>query len=68
MTKLHYVIRQKGITGKQLAERSGLSCSSIYKYLSGNRKLSLKTARKLCDCLNVPAEDIVGDVEEPIFL
>ena len=62
MTKLRYVLKQLSISGKQLAKMSGMSCSSVYKYLSGNRKLSLKTARKFANVLNVAPEDLVGEV------
>lgn len=61
MTRLHYVLKQMSISGKELAKMSGMSCSSIYKYLSGNRKLSLKTARKIANVLNVAPEELVGD-------
>lgn len=68
MTKLHSVTKKLGITGKQLAHITGMSCSSIYKYLSGNRKLSLKVARKIALPLGIEPESIVGDVEEPMLL
>lgn len=64
MTKLHYVLKQRRITGKKFAEMCGMSRSSIYKYLSGNRPLSLKTARKLAGCLGVAPAEIMGVADE----
>ena len=64
MTNLHYVLKRMSLSGRQLAEMSGLSLSSIYKYLSGNRELSLRVARaKLEPVLGVPAEQLVGRYE-----
>ena len=62
MTRLRYVSKKMSLTGKQLAELSGMSRSSVYKYLCGDRKLSLKTARRFAAVLGVNAEDLVGDV------
>ncbi len=64
MTKLHYVLKQRQLTGKRFAQMCGMSRSSIYKYLSGNRTLSLKTARKLAYVLGVEAEELVGLMPE----
>lgn len=60
MTRLRYVCKKLSVTGSQLAQRSGLSRSMIYKYLSGNRVLSLKTARKLAAVLDTTPEDLIG--------
>ncbi len=68
MTRLHSVLKQLGISGKELAHITGMSCSSIYKYLSGNRKLSLKVAYKIALPLGIEPESILGEVEEPMLL
>ena len=62
MTRLRYVLKKLSITGSRLALMTGMSKSSVYKYLSGNRTLSLKTARKIAAALNVEPEDLVGNV------
>lgn len=68
MTKLRYVLKRMSVTGARLSELTGMSKSSIYKYLSGNRELSLKTARKMAAVLGVAAEDLVGEVTPETFV
>lgn len=63
MTRLHCVLKQRRLTGKRFAEMCGMSRSSIYKYLSGNRVLSLKTARKFANVLGVEPAELIGFVD-----
>ena len=64
-TKLKSVTRALGYSGRDLADMTGLSRSSVYKYLSGARPLSLKTARAVfAPALMVPAEELMGFTEE----
>ena len=64
MTKLRFVLRKLSFTGRQLADMCGMSRSSVYKYLSGDRELSLKTARARFEpVLGVSAEELVGMYE-----
>jgi len=63
MTRLRYVLKQLSMSGRELAVRCGVSRSTVYKYLSGNRKLSLKTARKFANALNMEPEELVGEIE-----
>ena len=61
MTNLKLALKASGLSGRELAAMSGLSLSSIYKYLSGHRELTIKTARKRFErILGVPAEELVG--------
>ena len=60
MTKFRRILREKGFSGKTFAEACGLGQSIIYKYMSGNRPISLKVAKRFAEVLKVPPEDIMG--------
>lgn len=64
MTRLKLILMSKGVTGKWLAERSGMSKSSIYKYTSGNRKLSYKVAQGFAHILEVDVAEIMGVIHK----
>ncbi len=64
MTRLKLILMSKGVTGKWLAERSGMSKSSIYKYTSGNRKLSYKVAQGFAQILEVDVAEIMGVIHK----
>ena len=45
---------QKGITSNELANRSGVTPSTVYSMLDGRRKeLSINVIKKLCDGLDM---------------
>lgn len=54
----------KGVTGKWLAEHTGMSKSTIYKYTSGNRKLSYKVAQGFAQILEVDVSEIMGVIHQ----
>ena len=64
MTRLRKVLKMRGVTGKEFAAMCGVSRSCIYKYLSGNRVLSLKIARKFAEYLDVEPSELMGFDDE----
>ncbi len=60
MTKLKSVLISKGISGKEFAAMSNLSCSTIYKYMSNDRPLSEKTAKRLAAVLNIDFRELMS--------
>lgn len=61
MTKLRFIMRKKGFTGKTLAEACGVGRSIVYKYMCGSRKLSYKVAARFAEVLKVAPGDLIGD-------
>ena len=61
MTKFRSVLRKKGYTGRDFAEKCGLGTSIIYKYMCGNRPISYKLARRFAAILDVEPEELMGD-------
>lgn len=59
--KIKSIRIQKGLTQKQLAEKSGISEISIRKYESNDRKPKFETIRSIASALDVYISDIVGD-------
>lgn len=54
-------VMRSGMTGKQLAERTGLSKSTISRVLSGRRTPSMSTAIAIANALDIdPAELLEG--------
>lgn len=46
-------MKEKHISAKQLSEMTGIGLSSIKKYSSKERAVSVKNAKKIADVLNV---------------
>ncbi len=61
MTKLRYIMRQKGYTGKSFAEACGVGKSIIYKYMCGSRPISYKNALRFAAVLGVKPEELIED-------
>jgi putative transcriptional regulator len=49
---------KKGFSQRELARKTGLSCSFISQIEKKNRNVSPSTAKKICDALEVDFEDI----------
>lgn len=57
------VLRKKrGLTQKQLAEKSGLSIASIQGYEQGKYNPKIETLSKIAYALNMPVESLFGDI------
>lgn len=50
---LRKLMKEKHISAKQLSEMTGIGLSSIKKYSSKERAVSVKNAKKIADVLNV---------------
>ena len=56
--------KQKGITQKQLAERTGLSVNAIQSYEYGNYEPKIPQVERIAEALNVSPFDIIYDVQQ----
>ena len=52
---------EAGVTGKQLAERLGVSPSRVSDYINDRAEPTLKTCRQLCSILNIRPYEILSD-------
>lgn len=52
-TVLKDEIRRRGLPQKKLAELAGIQRASLYRFVSGERDLWLKTADRLCQALGL---------------
>lgn len=56
------LIRERGIKPNELANRSGVTPSTVYSMLDGHRKeLSINVIKKLCDGLEIRLGDFFTD-------
>jgi len=58
LIKLEKIIEDKGLKKSYVARKIGISPGLLSKYLSGERKPKLDTAKKLADILECSIEDI----------
>jgi len=58
LIKLGKLIEDKGLKKSYIARKIGISPGLLSKYLSGERKPKLDTAKKLADILECSIEDI----------
>lgn len=61
MTKLNKLIEDKGFKKSYIAHKIGISPGLLSKYISGERKPKLNTAKKLSEILECSIEDIFFD-------
>ncbi len=57
---------EAGMTGKQLAERLGVSPSRVSDYINDRAEPTLKTCRQLCSILNIRPYEILE--EHPVMV
>lgn len=50
---LRKILKQKKITAKQLSEKTGIHCSTIQKYSSGQRMPTVDNAKKIGEVLEI---------------
>lgn len=55
---LEALMSRKGLNGRQLADRIGMSESTVSLYLSGGRTPSVKALKKIADALDVHMSEI----------
>lgn len=63
-SRLSEVIKNSGLTHKAIAQEIGISPSNISKYLHSNIRPSTYTFIKLCKCLRVTADYLLGLSDE----
>lgn len=61
MVRLEEIIKEKGLRKDFIAHKIGISPGLLSKYLSGERKPKLNTAKKLADLLELSIEEIFFD-------
>ena len=58
--------KDKGITLKQLSDKTGISFSAIAMYERGSAEPSLEKIQRIAEELGVNVEDILGETHKPI--
>lgn len=64
MQRLRKILRQRGITQRQLAEMSGVAQPSISLIVNGKRSPNWETACQIADALGVSLDDLRDDKDE----
>lgn len=59
-------LKEVGMTQKQLAERLNLSPQKINDYASGERRMSLGTAKTVADILDCHIDDLYDWIHVPL--
>ena len=57
------LMEEKGITQRELAEKSGIANSSVCRYLSGDRKPRIDVLRNFANALSVDVDLLIGTDE-----
>lgn len=60
--KVREILKEKGMTQRQLADLAGIEESNISYILNSDRNVKETTLRKLCNALDVDPEDIMLEV------
>lgn len=58
--KMREAIESSGLSQKEIARQIGVSAQTVSKYMRENVFPALDTFAKLCKCLDVPADYILG--------
>ncbi len=59
MSKLKEILKERGVTQKELAKQTGISYSLINDFAVGRVDITLKKAKKIADVLGVKADDLI---------
>jgi len=60
MSKIKELCIKKGITQKELAQRSGVGVWTLSNYSNGKVDMTLKVAKKVADVLGVKVDDLMN--------
>jgi len=63
--KLRYYRLIKGISQVQTAEYLGITFQQVQKYESGKNRISLPTAKKVCELYNISLDELFGQESIP---
>ena len=58
MNKVKEKIKEKGLKQSWIAYKTGISKTTMSKYVNGSRKLKYETAKKIADILECSPDDI----------
>lgn len=56
--RIKEILKEKGITGTELAKQLGVTQGAFSQYISANGNPSLKTLQKIATALNVPITEL----------
>ena len=59
MTKIKRILKERGVTQKELAKQTGISYSLINDFAVGRVDITLKKAKKIADELGVKTDDLI---------
>lgn len=62
--KLAALLRERGISQKELAEAASLTPASVSRYVNGEREPRALTVAALAEILGVKPSDIIGTTDE----
>ena len=64
--KILRIMKEKGMSQKQLAKASGITEAAISKYISGEREPRITFLKRIADALDVPANEFLYEkVDHP---
>lgn len=64
--KLRNAFEKSGYTQKELADKAGITSSSLCRYLDGSREPKATVLLKLCECLNIDIYDLFANDPETL--
>ena len=64
--KLRNAFEKSGYTQKELADKAGITSSSLCRYLDGSREPKATVLFKLCECLNIDIYDLFANDPETL--
>ena len=59
MSKLKEILKERGVTQKELAKQTGISYSLINDFAVGRVDITLKKAKKIADELGIKTDDLI---------
>lgn len=62
--RIKEILKEKGITGTELAKQLGVTQGAFSQYISANGNPSLKTLQKIATALNVPIQELFNPPTE----
>lgn len=62
--RIKEILKEKGITSKELATKLGVTSGAISQYISENGNPNLKTLERIATALNVPIQELFNPPTE----
>lgn len=62
--RIKEILKEKGITSKELATKLGVTSGAISQYISENGNPNLKTLERIATALNVPIQELFSPPTE----